>query len=205
LDGFHTFISFELSYGFELIAPAIRVSRKDTADFVAHTSENRKFLLIRTDCMGRIIKTQVMAVQLPWEHLAGLIRVSTNRDHRLDVLFQKIVHVLGVVPGDINANLLHHLNAKRMHITRGLGTGAMNFKDIARDSAQDAFSKMAAARIAGAKNQNGWFCHFDGCLVFEEREFGFPSTALATQQQSDCRAFNFRKSSRKTGSVGRQS
>ena len=83
----------------------------------------------------------------------------------------------------------------------------MNFKDIARDRAQDAFSEMASARIAGAKNQNGWFCHFDVCLVLEGLGFatGIASTALATQQQSDCRAFNFRKSSRKTGSVGRQS
>ena len=104
--------------------------------------------------MGRIIETPMMSIQLPWKHRARLIRVATNRDYGLDVLFQKIVHVLGVMRGDVDADLFHHLNAQRMHKTRRLGAGAVHFKQISGNRTQDAFSEMAAARIAGAKNKD---------------------------------------------------
>jgi hypothetical protein len=61
--------------------------------------------------MRWIIKTPVVPVQLSREHRARLIRISTNSDHSLHRLLEEIVHVLAMVPADIDADLAHHFDA----------------------------------------------------------------------------------------------
>src|SRR5664280_1122395 len=61
--------------------------------------------------------------------------------------------------GNINANFLHHLNGERMNIAGGLGPRALHVERIARHRAQNAFGKMAAARIARAEDEDSRF-HF---------------------------------------------
>ena len=46
----------------------------------------------------------MMAVQLAGEHGAGLIRVAADRDDGFHWLLQKIIHMLGMMRGNINAD-----------------------------------------------------------------------------------------------------
>jgi hypothetical protein len=52
------------------------------------------------------------------------------------------------VLGDINADLLHHLNSFGVHIASGARASTMDDNEIARRCAQDAFSQMASAGIS---------------------------------------------------------
>jgi hypothetical protein len=69
---------------------------------------------------------------------------------------KKFVHVLRRVARNIDADFLHHRDGLRMHIARWLRSRAVHVEEIARDVAQDAFGQMAPARVASAKNEDGW-------------------------------------------------
>jgi hypothetical protein len=58
----------------------------------------------------------MVSVHLAWEHRARLIRIAADGDDRFYRLLQKVIHVLGVMFRDINADLLHHLDGEWMDI-----------------------------------------------------------------------------------------
>ena len=98
-----------------------------------------------------------MAIQLTGIYRTGLIRVAADRDDRFNRLIQKLIHVLGMMAGNINPDFLHHLNGQRMHIAGGLGPGALDVEFVPDGRAEQAFSEMAATGIAGAEDEDGGF------------------------------------------------
>jgi len=46
-----------------------------------------------------------------------------------------------------------------MHVTGGFRTGTLHIQKISGDSAQQTFCEVAAARVAGAKNENDRLRH----------------------------------------------
>ena len=143
----------------ELVEATFGIGGEHAADFVPHAAEDGQLLLVGANGLRRVVEAPMMTVQLAGEQRTGLIGIAADGDHGFHRLLQKVVHVLGVMRGNINANFLHHLNAERMHIPRRLRASAVDIKNVARDSAQDAFGEMAAARIAGAENEHSGF-HF---------------------------------------------
>jgi hypothetical protein len=59
--------------------------------------------------------------------------------------------------GNVNADLGHDLDGKRMDVTGRMGTGALDIDEIARRRPQKAFGDVAAAGVAGTKNENSGF------------------------------------------------
>jgi len=95
-------------------------------------------------------------------HLAGvrraeLVRIPADGDDDVDPAGQEVVHVLGGMRGDIHASLGHDLDRQGMHIARRLRARAEDLGGIAHGNAQETFGHMAAARITGAKDEDGGF------------------------------------------------
>jgi hypothetical protein len=62
--------------------------------------------------------------------------------------------VFGCVTGDIDAHFCEDLDGFGVDISRGLGSGAVDFEQISGGVAEDAFGHVAAAGVAGAKNED---------------------------------------------------
>ena len=86
-----------------------------------------------------------------------LIRVAANGDDGFDRTFEELVEMLGMMVGEIDANLFHDLNRERVHLPGRFGSRAVDFQQIAGGGSQDSFGQMAAARIAGAENEDSRF------------------------------------------------
>ena len=95
--------------------------------------------------MSRIEKTPMMTVHLTGKYRAGLICIAADGDDGFHRLRQKVIHVLGLMRGNIHADLCHHLNGERMDIARRFRPGALNIERVTRRRTQEAFRKMAAA------------------------------------------------------------
>lgn len=176
-------------------------------DLIPHPAKDRKLLGIGPDGVGRVIKAPVMTVHLTWKGRARLIGVAADSDDGFNILMEEIVHVLRVMGGDVDADLLHHLDSEGMHIPRGIRTGALYVEEVTGDHAKDAFGEVAATGIAGTQDQDGGQAHGFGHGVLEVRmaDTDMVPITWAAQQQSDCRAFHLSRSLRKTGCVVRQS
>ena len=99
----------------------------------------------------------MITIYLPRKNRAGLIGIATDGDHRFDVLRQKLIHVFGVVSGNIDPYLAHCRDSLGVYIPGGFRAGTLHVQDIASCSAQNSFGEMTPAGIAGAKYQNGRF------------------------------------------------
>lgn len=62
--------------------------------------------------------------------------------------------MLRCVSGNVDVNLLHHLNGKRVDEADWFRPRAVDINDFACGSAQDALSHMAAAGIPGAEDED---------------------------------------------------
>ncbi len=109
--------------------------------------------------MGGIVESPMITIYLSGKHRADLIRVAADGDDRFHRLIQKCVEMFGMMSGEIDADFLHRPDGKRMHVSGRFGTGAGHADHIAGRRAKNSFGEMAAARIAGAKNQNERFFH----------------------------------------------
>ena len=144
---------------FQGLPPARHVGLERAADLVADASEHGQALLLGAGRMGGVIERPVVPVHLARKDRAGLVRDAADRDHGLDRGVHELRHRLRAMAGDINADLLHHLNSERVNVTRRIRSGALHVERIAGGRAQDAFGEMAATRVAGAEDENGGF-HF---------------------------------------------
>lgn len=98
-----------------------------------------------------------MPVDLSGEHRAGLIRIATHGDNGFHRLLEKIVHVLAVVPTDIEANLPHHFDAEGVHVSGGIRARAGDLKKVPGGCPKNALREMTAAGITRTEYENEWF------------------------------------------------
>jgi len=140
--------------------PGEPVTGENAPDVVAHLLEYFPDFLIAALGLGWVGERPVMAVRLAGEAGAGRVGVVANGDDRLDVASEKLVHVLGQVPGNIDADVGHGADGEGMNITGGFGAGALDVEHVTRDRAQNALGHVAAAGVAGACRESGqsaWF------------------------------------------------
>lgn len=94
----------------------------------------------------------MMPIQLAGKYRTSLVGIAAYRNDRLHVLLEELIHVLGMMFGNIDADFLHHLNRERMNITGWLRPGTLYMQNIARRRAQEPFRQMTATRISRAKD-----------------------------------------------------
>ena len=140
--------------GVGLVTASIGVGLEHSLDFVAHPAEHRQLFLLAALGVGRVVESPMMAAELAGKDRAGLVGVAADRDHRLHVLLQKLVHVLAVVAGNVDPDLRHDLDRQRMDVAGGIRPGAAHVEPVAGGLAQEPFRQVAAARVAGAQDQD---------------------------------------------------
>lgn len=148
-----------LDENFAAFPVAGSVGTKDQFDLIADGTEDIQDILVGAFGVDRIIKPPMITVYLAGKHWTGLIGLSTNRDDRIDLLPEERAEVLGGMARYVDADFLHDFDSFWMHVTSRVGTGAMDFKKIARHLPQNSFGKMTATGVAGTENENGGFGH----------------------------------------------
>ena len=105
--------------------------------------------------VGGIVKAPVVTVHLAGKHRACLIRVATNGDDGFDLAVKELVHVLAVVAGNVDADLGQRLDGERMDVSGGFRASALDIEKIPCGVAENPLGHVAAARVAGAEDENG--------------------------------------------------
>lgn len=141
------------------------VSVENTPDLIAYSAKDGELLFLAAGSMCRAIKAPVVAAHLAGEHGACLISIAADGDHCIGLLIEKLAEVFGTVTRNVDPDLLHRLDCKRMNVARRFGSGTRHIKDVTGSSPRDTFSEMGAARVAGAEDENQWFCHGLGELA----------------------------------------
>ncbi|HXR75345.1 MAG TPA: hypothetical protein VN737_05180 [Bryobacteraceae bacterium] len=113
------------------------------AEFIAHAPEHYEPLFLGAVHGGRVLKTPVQPFCGIEEHGATLFSVVTHRNDVIESLAIKLIHMLGAVAANINAQLTHHANGFRPY-DPGFRAGAFHFKLAARIVSQQAFSHLAS-------------------------------------------------------------
>jgi len=130
-------------------------------DFVPHPAKTGENFLLGAGRFGGIVERPVMSLHLAGENGADGIRIATDGDHGVDRLVEKFLQVFRAMAGNVNARLGHDLDGPRMNITGRIRSGALDVYQFAGRGAQKALGHVAAAGVAGAKDENNWF-HFVG-------------------------------------------
>ena len=104
--------------------------------------------------MCGIIERPVMTLHLPRKRGARLIRIAADGDDCVYRLREKVVHVLGNMRRNINADLAHRFDRERMDVTSGFAAGAGDGDDVTSRLTQNSFREMAATGVAGAEDEN---------------------------------------------------
>src|ERR1041385_3053653 len=131
------------------------VSLKHALHFVANLAKHLQLFLFSPFCVRWIFKWPMVTIHLPRKDWAGLVGLSTNGNHRFHADRLEFVQMFRSMLRNIDVFLLHHFYGKRMHVTGGLRTGALNVQNVTGKMSQKSFSNVAPARVAGAQNQNG--------------------------------------------------
>lgn len=129
----------------------------DHADLIADATERIDFRFARSHSLGWILKTPMVTPHLSGENGTRFSSVVAHRDDRLDFHLEIGFEVFGVVGRKINADFSHHFYRQRVDVACGFGSGTVDIKQVSGGMAQRAFSHMAAAGVAGAKNEDVGF------------------------------------------------
>ena len=156
-----------------LIETTSSVGFEHAFDLIADAAEDLHLLVLGSGGVGGIVEAPVVAIELAGEHRTRLISITTDSDDGLDVLAQKLIHVLAGVRADVEADLGHRFDGERVNITRRLRSGAGDLVSIAERGAQEAFGKVGAAGVAGAEDEDGGH----GNLEFRIEKLGLSGLA----------------------------
>ena len=107
--------------------------------------------------MGGVVEGEMVAIHLAGKGWADLIGVAADGDDGFDGLIEELVEVFGAVIGDVDSDFPHDLDGERMNVAGRIGAGALDIENVAGGLTKDAFGKMAAAGVAGAKDEDGGF------------------------------------------------
>jgi hypothetical protein len=111
--------------------PPCGLGRENFVDFIAHLAKCLQDFLFGSLCMSWVLEGRVVALFLAWILGSDLIGVTANGDHGVDFLLEKFIHVLTVMCAQVNADFLHHLLSKGMHIARWIRACALQVEDMA--------------------------------------------------------------------------
>jgi len=136
---------------------SLGVGFKNEFDLISNPTELVKDFLLGSCGMSGVIEAPMETVELTGEHRACLIGVATDGDDGINGAIQELIKMLRAMPGDIDADLLHHLDGLGVNIPGGLGSSAGNLDKITSSGAKHALGEVTAARVSGAENEDKWF------------------------------------------------
>jgi hypothetical protein len=113
------------------------------ADLISNSPERVKLLGLRAVNRGRVLEAPVNSIGSAWKHGAVLLRVVADCDDLIEWLRREFIDRLGPVARYINSYLAHRFDRLGAN-TRGRGPGALDFKPVARDIAEDSLSHLAS-------------------------------------------------------------
>lgn len=103
-----------------------------------------------------ILKGLVEATSVPGTGGAGFVGVVANGQDVVELLIGELVHRLGAMTGDIDANLLHGFSGLGANSTR-MGPRAGDIESISCIMPEQTFRHLTAGRIAGTENKDPLF------------------------------------------------
>ena len=106
--------------------------------------------------MGGIIEAPVEAMHLAGEDRAGLVCIPTDGDDGIDGPIQKLIHVLGMMSRDVDADLLQSLDGLGMNIPGRLRSCAGDFNEITGSGSEDTFGDVTPTGVTGAEDEDKW-------------------------------------------------
>src|ERR1700730_8378040 len=125
---------------------------KNSAVFLPAFRENRKTAVFEAFRLSRIIECRMIPAHHPGKHWASLISISANRDHRVNWCTKKLVQMLGTMFRNINSDLVHDLNRKRVNLAGGCRTRTFDSNNFTRKSSKNSLGHLTSARITGTQN-----------------------------------------------------
>jgi hypothetical protein len=117
-------------------------------DFVSHASEHSNSFVMRSDCLGGILKAPVQEFVRARKYWTTLFGVIADRDHVGYGLAEKLIYALRCLLRNINANLAHNFDCQRVQTFR-LNASTQGLELIAPDMPQVTFRHLASGGISG--------------------------------------------------------
>jgi hypothetical protein len=133
------------------------VGFEHVADLVPHAAKLGQHLLLAALGVRGVIEAPVMAIHLPGIDGARLVGVAADSDDGRNLAVEKCVHVLRCVGGNVDADLLQHLDRLGVDEAGGFRPRAVHVDEVAGGGTEDAFSHVAAAGIPGAEDEDVGF------------------------------------------------
>jgi hypothetical protein len=171
-------------FSFHFVQSPGGISFKHAPYFIPDAAERLHLFLISAHGVRGIIKAPMMAVSLAGESWAGLVGIAANSDDRFHRLLEKVVHVLGSMRRDVDTDFGKRRNCERVNVASRFAAGAGDFEFTFAGGAKNAFGHVAAAGVAGAKNENERFgvLHFE--LVFSGNRSIFRRSTSVVQRSA---------------------
>lgn len=111
------------------------IGSKDFRDLITHAAEDGELFFLGAGGVGGVVEGPVVAVHLAGEDGAGLVGVSADGDDGFHLVFEEQVHVLRVVAGGVDADLLQRADRERVDVSGGIRAGAFDAETIAEGAA----------------------------------------------------------------------
>ncbi len=122
------------------------------ADLITNRTKCREALLFRSlSCRG-IFKTVMEPVGVPRVNWTALLCVIANGKNVIESGVAKLIHMLGSMPRDVDAQLLHHRDGFRPN-SAGFRPSTEDIEAVVCVMAQKPFSHLTTGRITRTKNQ----------------------------------------------------
>ena len=122
-------------------------------DLISHPSELAPDEVLLSYRMGGIVETNMQSgFHFPDEGRTDFIGAPTNGDHIIPFLIQVLLHRIGSVMADVDADLLHYSYSPLVQLAGGFGARRADSKGGVK-RLQKAVGHLAAATVAGAEYQ----------------------------------------------------
>jgi hypothetical protein len=120
-------------------------------NFIPHSAKEDEALVFRALKGCGILKRFVNAFGVTGKHRAALLCMVADREHVIEGLALKIIHVLRTMIGNINAELFHNRNRFGSHAPRFCAS-AFNFEAVSGIMLEQAFRHLAAGGVSRTEN-----------------------------------------------------
>ncbi len=122
-------------------------------DLLPNSPERLENFFVTSLGVRWIVKAPMIAANLSWIHRARLVGVAADGDHGVYILTKKVMHVLGTMTGDIDADFRHHFNRQRMNVSHRFGSGALYIQQVPGSLPQNTFRHVTTTGVSRAENQ----------------------------------------------------
>ncbi len=92
------------------------IGSENSGDLVSHAAKDGHFFCFTADGLRWVVEIPMITMHLTGKNRACLFCISANGDHGANLVAEEFVQVLRVMLADVDADLRHDLDRKRMHV-----------------------------------------------------------------------------------------